>query len=355
MNGDRSTALSNSNSHRRLQPQDVSVLPKIPEPKYRHAAPSTPWPWIDFNTTFSETQPFEPNESIDSITPPWKLYPKNFNWTSEQVKKSKMLSNTPLSTNCLIHKVDVDNGYFVNETLSVASDSEKVAFWDELQEPVSGVPERKRTRIFFINNLSSPVLQMLGTSFRIGPSFFSSLTNWIPSRHQEDLKTAEGDHITIVLPFVRVVKDGDKSAKSTNGASSASLGGMIPPDKKRHAADFRTLLYLRSTHHVLLKDLLAIHMVRTSTSNTIVSYHPPVERSKDSAERLQLLVLKTGDSPCWSEIFKKSNDPTFLVLVMFWYVLYGWDETFEVLGPHIDWLVSRLGFGFLFSLRNWHG
>ncbi|KIJ05218.1 hypothetical protein PAXINDRAFT_182971 [Paxillus involutus ATCC 200175] len=92
------------------------------------------------------------------------------------------------------------------------------------------------------------------------------------------------------------------------------------------------------SHHVLLKDLLAIHMVRTSTSNTIVSYHPPVERSKDSAERLQLLVLKTGDSPCWSEIFKKSNDPTFLVLVMFWYVLYGWDETFEVLGPHIDWL-----------------
>ncbi|KAF9226339.1 hypothetical protein BS17DRAFT_765347 [Gyrodon lividus] len=333
MNGDHSTTLPDGNLHRRFQPQDISALPRIPT--YRHAAPSAPWPWMDLNT-FGETQPSLLNEFMDNTMFPWRGYPQNLfrNWTSEQVERSKMLTARP--THCLIHRVDMlDGGCFGNDgisgqsdTLSVPSDSEKVtAFWDELQRP------------------------MLGTRFRIGPSFFSSSTNWIPSRYQEDLKTAEGDHITIVLPFVRVVSGGERSVESINGASSASLGGMIPLDTSFQNNTTQStpechsicvpkyrLFHTSLANHILFQDLLAIHMVRAWTCSTVLSYHPKVERSNDSAKRLQSLVLKTGDSDYWSEIFAKSKDGTFLVLVMFWYVLYGWDEAFEVLSPHIDWL-----------------
>ncbi|KAF9239332.1 hypothetical protein BU15DRAFT_74747 [Melanogaster broomeanus] len=288
----------------------------------------------------SELQPPPFEGFTDSTTPPWINYPQNLfrNWTSEQIRRSKILSST---AHCQIYKAHLLNdGRFANDdddlehgdTLSVSSDSEKAtAFWDELQMPV---PSGTRTQVFFINNISSQVVQMLGTRFRIGPSFFSSLINWIPSRYQEDVKPTEGDHITIVLPFVRVVL-----GSKTETDFSTPLGEMIPPDEHR-SVDSRLgmSLHLHSTNHVLIQDLFAIHMVRTSTSSTILSYHPMVEPSNDSAQRLRSLVLKTGDSTYWSEIFSKSNDPTFLVLVMLWYGLYGWDEAFEMLSPHIDWL-----------------
>ncbi len=68
-----------------------------------------------------------------------------------------------------------------------------------------------RVRALFVENMSGPVLQMLGTtyaqfpsiqlfeftvayfSYNIEPFFFSSSLSWIPSRFQEDVQPGRGD------------------------------------------------------------------------------------------------------------------------------------------------------------------
>lgn len=92
---------------------------------------------------------------------------------------------------------------------------------------------------------------------------------------------------------------------------------------------------------IILQDLLAIHMYRTSTTSTIISYHPSSELQRTSAKRLQSLVQRTGDSVYWSKIFDRSKDPTFLFLAILWYALYAWDEAFEVLYRYINALVCN--------------
>ena len=100
---------------------------------------------------------------------------------------------------------------------------------------------------------------------------------------------------------------------------------------------------------ILLQDLLAIHMYRTSTTSTIISYHPSSELQRTSAKRLQSLVQRTGDSVYWSKIFDRSKDPTFLFLAILWYALYAWDEAFEVLYRYINALVGDFISWALFS------
>ena len=90
----------------------------------------------------------------------------------------------------------------------------------------------------------------------------------------------------------------------------------------------------------LVQDLLSLHMIRKTTTSTILSRHPS-ESQRTSAKRLQSLVKRTGDSVYWSNIFKRSKDPTFLFLAILWYALYAWDEAFEVLFRYINTLVSR--------------
>lgn len=102
------------------------------------------------------------------------------------------------------------------------------------------------------------------------------------------------------------------------------------------------LLSMSKGDRILLQDLLAIHMYRTSTTSTIISYHPSGELQRTSAKRLQSLVQRTGDSVYWSKIFARSKDPTFLFLAILWYALYAWDEAFEVLYRYINTLVSNV-------------
>lgn len=82
--------------------------------------------------------------------------------------------------------------------------------------------------------------------------------------------------------------------------------------------------------HDLLIDLLAIHMIRSKDSATIISYHP-VLHDRTTAERLHQVMARAGGSVYWNKIFKASEDPTFFFLAILWYALYAWDEAFEVL------------------------
>ncbi|KAI6131035.1 hypothetical protein EDD16DRAFT_1700414 [Pisolithus croceorrhizus] len=320
---------------------DISKL-RTPVPPYRHAAPSAPWPWMDFDVDESVVEPLYP-DGLVSPSDYWKTYPQNLfgNWTPDQVLRSRMLTSCSDTQPCLIYNVEVkDDGHFDKtageKIITVTADSTSYqAFWNELQQPR---PEGIRIRAFFVNNLSLNVLKMLGTTYNVEPFFFSSSTNWIPSRYQEDAKLGVGDHITVTLPFICTMRK-----PGTRPASVSSIGSVKSLQKTTHEVlEINTQAPLELTSEILLQDLLAIHMVRRKESSIIISYHPISHLQKTSAKRLQSLVQRTGDSVYWSKLFDRSKDPTFVFLAILWYALYAWDESFEVLYRHINKLESKV-------------
>ncbi|KAI6002549.1 cora-like Mg2+ transporter protein-domain-containing protein [Pisolithus marmoratus] len=322
--------------------QDDTSKLRTPIPPYRHATPSAPWPWMDFDIDESAVGPLSPGGSA-SPSSRWEKYPQSLfkNWTPDQVERSKMLTNCSDSQPCSIYNVEVrDDGHFDQiaggRTITVTADSASYQeFWDELQQPRS---EGIRIRAFFVDNLSLHVLKMLGTTFNIEPFFFSSSTNRIPSRYQEDAKAGYGDHITVTLPFISTMRKPD--SRLPNFSSVGLANSLRKPTHE--VLEVHNQAPLELTHGVLLQDLLAIHMVRRKDSSTIISYHPISHLKETSAKRLQSLVQRTGDSVYWSKLFERSRDPTFVFLAILWYPLYAWDEAFEVLYRHINKLESQV-------------
>lgn len=114
---------------------------------HRHAAPSGPWPWVDFDTdsdlmlNYGNT-PTSPGTAGES----WRGYPEALfgNWKPDQVKRSKMLSNSPELGKCSAHWLDVlTNGAFTildeegqDQTSTIAPERIN-EFWALLQRPVS--------------------------------------------------------------------------------------------------------------------------------------------------------------------------------------------------------------------------
>ncbi|KAF9237252.1 hypothetical protein BU15DRAFT_48954 [Melanogaster broomeanus] len=317
--------------------------------RYRHAAPSGPWPWMDFDEDLPVVS-LPSQETANSDIRQWSRYPQNLfpNWTESQLKRCRMLTACPDSEACPIFKVDVfhngDFGEADDEPATVFAGFED-EFWNVISVPR---PENIRIRALLVDNMSKQVLQMLGTKYVVEPFFFSSSMNWIPSRYQEDVKPGEGDHITITLPFIRVMQNPRTRPPSPVSLPSSPFPPRAHPDsasssspeEEEQIIDTQSPLILRSANKMLLQDLLAIHMVRNTTSSTIISYHPNLRRT--SAKRLHSLVQRTGQSVYWSKIFKSSGDPTFLYLCFLWYALYEWDEALEVLYSHINWLEHKV-------------
>ncbi|KAF8841997.1 hypothetical protein BDN67DRAFT_431054 [Paxillus ammoniavirescens] len=341
-----------NDNHRRELAKDVSEHPRVPAPTYRHAAPSAPWPWMDFDTDSSEVQPLVNRGPADSTEKQWAGYPQSLfgNWTPDQVSRSKMLISCNNLEPCSVHRVDIlDGGKFdksgEGRTVHVNADPAFInAFWNTLQIPR---PPNVRVRGLFVENMTLDVLQMLGTKYNIEPFFFSSSANWIPSRYQEDPKPGEGDHITVVLPFIRAMTNRRPVARAKVISEQTDLTPPVsekqsrPLEEEKQVIDTQVPLLLPNDK-ILLQDLLAIHMVRTTTTNTIISYHPHSELQRASSKRLHSLVQRTGDSVYWSKIFAKSRDATFFFLAILWYALYAWDEAFEILYQYINTLESRV-------------
>ncbi|KAG6379662.1 hypothetical protein JVT61DRAFT_10182 [Boletus reticuloceps] len=110
-------------------------------------------------------------------------------------------SDSELST---IYKFKVfDDGSFDKlkqvETRAVRKDdaADLRAYWNYLGVPP---PPNVRVQALFVEDMTLPVLRMLGTKYTIEPFLFASSVNWTPSRYQEDAKPLE-DHITVILPF----------------------------------------------------------------------------------------------------------------------------------------------------------
>lgn len=332
---------------------DRTMPPAIPTPIYRHAAPSGPWPWMDFDTDFDIALDYNRTPtSPDAAAQSWRGYPETLfgNWQPDQVKRSKMLSNCSQLDMCSVHWLDIlRDGTFTildgegrDQTSRVMRDRVD-EFWELLQTPRSA---NIRVRALFVDNLSLPVLQMLGTKYNIEPFFFSSSLNWIPSRYQEEVRPGKGDHITITLPFMRTMQNPvtrpPTPVETPDSVRSIHLQ-PIPTvhDDSQQIIDTQAALPLRDGN-ILLLDLLAIHMVRSEGSSTIISYHPSSSWRRPSAKRLHSLVNRAGQSVYWQKIFAKSKDPTFLFLAILWYALYAWDQAFESLYTHINWLESQV-------------
>jgi len=191
------------------------VFVRLPKPSHRHAAPAGPWPYID---TLTDQ---ESEEVIDAKIPAiigscghdddcqdckqWIAYPQSLFsiWTIKPVRHSGLDRVIRCGEDSsVIYTVDVlENGVFGDSGTVTVTSRTKRDYWNNTL-----LPERKpgiRVRAMFVDKMSGPILQMLGTRYIVEPFFFSSSINWIPSRYQENAIPKKGDHITITyLSFV---------------------------------------------------------------------------------------------------------------------------------------------------------
>ncbi|KAJ7489584.1 hypothetical protein FB451DRAFT_693768 [Mycena latifolia] len=318
--------------------------PRIPQPSHRHGAPSGPWPFLDLDSEIDSEQLANPQQPSTAHlrNPDWSEYPQSLypNWTPAQQQKSGItrVINHVSREPCTIRTVKVsDNGIFAPDEDHEVSEDNKAEYWKTLSE--ERIPRGTRLRALFLQNLSGPVLQMLGTKYNIEPFFFSSSINWIPARYQEAV--GEGDHITLTLTFIRSMQNPTTMPSSPTSSYSPTLHTLQSADQ---VIDTQAPLVLSSSNHILLPDILAIHMVRSPELSTIISYHPPHTHRTTTAYGLRTRLLAAGQSVYWNKIFAStiSSDPTFVLLALLWYPIYAFDESLEALYLHICWLETRV-------------
>ncbi|KAF8527528.1 hypothetical protein BU17DRAFT_81731 [Hysterangium stoloniferum] len=276
--------------------------PHIPAIARRHASPAGPWPWQDLDYE-------QKSASCSSLGPP--------------------LDDTAhfFIPQLDVRSIDVgEDGGFSDVSKYTVSDGNKQeqALLMRQQRPA-----HTRVRALFMDHLSVSVMQILGTKYNIEPFYFSSSVNWIPSCYQEAVHPKEGDHITITLTFVR----GKQMGRLSSGPSATFYGERIGDQP---ALILRNDDPSRTHDQSLVLEMLALHMVRTRESSTIISYHAP--HSTTSAEQLHNRVALAGRSVYWKNIFEKSKDPTIVLLTTLWFAIYAWDESLGMLSNYVGQL-----------------
>ncbi|KAJ4474453.1 hypothetical protein J3R30DRAFT_3258195, partial [Lentinula aciculospora] len=344
--------------------------PRRKPPKHRHATPSGPWPFLDLDDKVDPNQltspPPQPKFDEDEETengygpvfdsrPYWSHYPQSqfANWTQWQQHKSGIARvinrRLPLPEHCRIFELDIaSDGIFRSENVR-SEQGDHVVKSGRVGSRES--PPNARIKAFFVDNLSGPVLQMLGTKFHIEPFFFSSSLNSIPSRYQEQVRPGKGDHITLTLSFIRTLPSPPTAPPTpitsyTDSVINEDTLHMLQSSILMQAPiiDVEAPLVLTSNpNKLLVLDLLSLHVIRR---NTIISYHlpstPPFNTT--SASTLHKRLLAAGRSVYWSHIFQStvpSGDPTFVTLSLLWYPLYAWDEVLDSLLGEVAFLVHE--------------
>ncbi|KAJ6591097.1 hypothetical protein DFH09DRAFT_1138560 [Mycena vulgaris] len=325
-----------------------------PPPSHRHNGPSAPWPWINLHDEVDQVQLISP---LPPVPPPcnhrtcdgcWKGYPQSKfpNWTPSQVRRSRIhraITEYNKIAPSTIHYVDVNsNGFFTDAGKFVTTDETKEELWNTLINDDTARPENIRVRALFIENMTGPVLQMLGARYNIEPFFFSSSLGWIPSRYQEEVRPNHGDHITITLTFLRTMDHPEASSLHTFPSGSASSTMTSHYDlQSQQVIDTQAPLFLHSSDHFLILDLLAVHLIRSTDGNTIISFHNN-DHDTTSATYLHERIRFAGQSVYWQSIFQKSPDPTFVLLTFIWHAMYAWDESLELLYSHICYIETQV-------------
>ncbi|KAG6904868.1 hypothetical protein DXG01_006627, partial [Tephrocybe rancida] len=272
----------------------------------------------------------------------WTGYPQSLfpNWTPAQQERSRISTVVKLHDTCKIHYVDVnEKGEFTISESVVVPPNGSDAHWELMKKPR---PKGTRLRAMFLENLSGPVLQMLGAKYNIEPFYFSSSIGWIPSRYAEEVKLGHSDHITISLTFIRTMRNPTTLPSSSTSSYAASITNRQQHNLTDQAIDTQAPLYIGSSDRILFPDLLSLHMVRSHINSTIISYHPDQEHRSTTASSLHSRLHAAGHSVYWNTIFVEHDDPTFVFLSLLWYALYAWDEALEVLYAHICSVESRV-------------
>ncbi|KAF5346967.1 hypothetical protein D9758_010088 [Tetrapyrgos nigripes] len=332
-------------------------------PPHRHAAPSAPWPWInlhdevDSTVLNSGTPPIPPICNHETCNGCWRDYPRSRfpNWTDTQVRRSGIYKaiHRYKELPCTIYHVDIDkNGVFGGSGRQSITEETKDGFWVEMtrrvgrRDSVIYRPSDLRLRALFVENMSGPVLQMLGAKYNIEPFFFSSSLNWIPSRFQEEAQEGKGDHITITLTFLRTKPflGFEHESHTSSGLRTKLESGGDDLDEEAMTIDTERPLYLEGdegTECSLIIDLLSVHLIRNVDRNTVISYHHTGDDATSALDLYHRLRL-AGKSVYWQNIFQNTPDPTFILLVFLWYAMYAWDEALERLYDHICWIESQV-------------
>ncbi|KAF8523160.1 hypothetical protein BU17DRAFT_20807, partial [Hysterangium stoloniferum] len=304
----------------------------IPSAPYRHAAPSGPWPW----QSLDDKIPDHTSSILHTHNTPgtcegchWRNYPESLfpNWKDDQVVRSKIKKVLDESGESTIYHIEVEeNGIFLRPDRTTVSNE------TDFEELTKQPTEPRRLRVFCVDNLTVPVMQMLGKKYNIEPFFWTSSVNWIPSRYQENPRAGQDDHITITLKFPRVAKLSlAYTQMSPSDDDLTSRPQMSPSDE-----DLTKVQEEKDDNkRLLITDFLAIHMFRAQQNSTIITYHPPSEWCATTAEKLHTRISLAGQSVYWQKIFEKSPDPTLVLLSTLWYALYAWDEALETLWEYI--------------------
>ncbi|KJA16341.1 hypothetical protein HYPSUDRAFT_147866, partial [Hypholoma sublateritium FD-334 SS-4] len=261
------------------------------------------------------------------------------NWSHPQVVKSRIyhaIHEYNRHKPCNLYRLDVANdGVFSNPGPLVAAYGHDSAVWEQFKHDKR--PTGTRVRAMFIENLSGPVLQMLGSKYNIEPSFWSSSLGWIPSRYQEEVQPGLGDHITITLTFLRSMSNYHATRHLSAWDESTGSAEQVSQHIDPHSP-----LSLYSNARLLVLDLLAIHFVRNKNGSTIISFHPSKSMPTTTATFLKDRIRAVGQSVHWQSIFQRSSDPTFILLPYIWHAMYAWDEALEHLYDHICALEMRV-------------
>uniref|UniRef100_A0A8H8CID2 Uncharacterized protein n=1 Tax=Psilocybe cubensis TaxID=181762 RepID=A0A8H8CID2_PSICU len=330
----------------RFDPKDDKS--RVPAPSHRHASPSAPWPWVDLEDEVNREQLESPLPPIPPLCDHvdcggcWRGYPQSRfpNWTKRQVTKSKIMGaikNYSRTSPCVCYQVDVDiDGFFTNPGHIISRYGDEDATWASLINEKR--PDKLRVRALFIENISGPMLQMLGAKYNVGPSFWSSAMNWIPSRFQEEIEPGIGDHITITLTFLRSMSNQDTVTFGKSTDTLRPSGTLLGTQR----IDPHSPLMLHSNNRLLVLDLLAVHLIRNINGSTILSFHPTLNLPTTSAAFLHERIRYAGQNVYWQSIFQRSADSTFVLLAFVWHAMYGWDEALENLYDHICTLESRV-------------
>ncbi|KAF9463267.1 hypothetical protein BDZ94DRAFT_1308998 [Collybia nuda] len=294
-----------SNREAKISPPNSSP-PETPLSR-RHGAPAGPWPWMDFDHINHEN-PLKV-KTLLAGSAEWEGYPQSLfpNWGDIQVERSGIAQAVKYrGKKCVIRGVDVQD-----KTPFLPCEDDEIESGDETQLWERHNPSRRPTgikvRTLFLDQPTGPVLQIIGTRYKIEPFFFSSALHRIPSRYQEE--DNEGSDLT--LPFVRIIKRGNSESPVNSESSSTSVTAKNFP---------KGALSLVGQDAYLVQELLAIHMVRSHQSSTIISFHPENPRNT-AAKHLQRRIIDAGYSVYWKGILDNTKDPTFLFLLYFWYAL----------------------------------
>ncbi|KAF8338499.1 cora-like Mg2+ transporter protein-domain-containing protein [Amanita rubescens] len=310
-----------------------------PPPPYRHAVAAGPWPWVDTSDNIDQTWlnieaapvPKDCNHR-DCDGECWKGYPQSRfpNWTPNQLIKSNIfnaITTYDPKKNCVIYKLDVDcSGIF--HDAGVHGLSYNAALVDDEWGRLLGDNQKSdvRVRALFVEKMAGPALRMVGAKYNIEPVFFSSSLNWIPSQYQEDLRPSIGDHITITLPFVQSI-DAEVLHHECDRKEMQSLRGHRK--LLSQTIDTQAPLKLGSKTKALIIDLLSVHLIRNTVGNTLISFHADMNLPTTKAYYLHERIRYAGLSVYWQRVLKRTDDPTFFLLIFLWHTMYAWDESLQ--------------------------